>query len=318
MLKTTLTELLYTFCGIICFITVYYTIKDKKHQSKISTTLFWGILGFIFMFSRIGDLVGNKNLKIPDLYIGYLVIGLAILSATNKVKIGNFHEATNEFKQKMSEKIGSKIFLPALALALFTFAIAQVFTAKLGSLVALGIGTLIATLWAMFMTKGKPADLADDGRRLLEMVGPVSMLPQLLAALGAIFAVSGVGTVIASGIKVIIPQGNILAGVIAYCVGMALFTAIMGNGFAAFAVITAGVGVPFVIAQGGNPVIVAALGLTAGFCGTLLTPMAANFNIVPTAILEIEDRKYGVIKYQAPVALTMLVIHIVLMYFWAF
>jgi uncharacterized membrane protein len=92
----------------------------------------------------------------------------------------------------------------------------------------------------------------------------------------------------------------------------------MGNGFAAFAVITAGVGVPFVMAQGGNPAIVAALGLTAGFCGTLLTPMAANFNIVPTAILEIEDRKYGVIKYQAPVAVTMLVIHIGLMYFWAF
>lgn len=318
MLKTTLTELLYTFCGLISFITVYYTIKDKKHKSKIFTALFWGILGFIFMFSRIGDLLGNKTLKIPDLYIGYLVIGLAVLSATSKVKVGNFHEATNEFKQNMSEKIGNKIFLPALALALFTFIIAQVFTAKLGSLVALGLATLIATLWAMLMTKGKPTELADDGRRLLEMVGPVSMLPQLLAALGAIFAVSGVGTVIAGGIKVVIPQGNILAGIIAYCVGMALFTAIMGNGFAAFAVITAGIGVPFVIAQGGNPVIVAALGLTAGFCGTLLTPMAANFNIVPTAILEIEDRKYGVIKYQAPVALTMLFIHIILMYFWAF
>jgi uncharacterized membrane protein len=318
MLKTTLTELLYTFCGIICFISVYGTIKDKKHQSKIPTALFWGILGFIFMFSRIGDLWGNKALKIPDLYIGYLVIGLAVLSAMKKVKIGNFHEATNEFKQRMSEKIGSKIFLPALALAIFTFVIAQLFTAKLGSLVALGLGTLIATLWAMFMTKGKPTELADDGRRLLEVVGPVSMLPQLLAALGAIFAASGVGTVISGGIERVIPQGNILAGVIAYCVGMALFTAIMGNGFAAFAVITAGVGVPFVIAQGGNPAIVAALGLTAGFCGTLLTPMAANFNIVPTAILEIEDRKYGVIKYQAPVALAMLVIHIILMYFWAF
>jgi uncharacterized membrane protein len=76
--------------------------------------------------------------------------------------------------------------------------------------------------------------------------------------------------------------------------------------FAAFAVITAGIGVPFVIAQGGNPVIVAALGLTAGYCGTLMTPMAANFNIMPTAILDIEDRRYGIIKYQAPVAIVML------------
>jgi uncharacterized membrane protein len=318
MLKTSLTELLYTFCGLICFITVYFTVKDKKHQSKIPTALFWGTLGVIFMFSRIGDLWGNKDLRIPDLFVGYLVIGLAILSAIKKVKIGRFHESTKEFKLKMSQKIGSKIFFPAMALAILTFVIAQLFTKRLGSLVALGIATLIATLWGLLMTKGKPTEIADDGRRLLEMVGPVSMLPQLLAALGAVFAAAGVGDVVANGIKTVIPQGNILAGVIAYCVGMALFTAIMGNGFAAFAVITAGIGVPFVIAQGGSPAIVAALGLTAGFCGTLLTPMAANFNIVPTAILEIEDRKYGVIKYQAPVAVTMLVIHIALMYFWAF
>ncbi|MCJ7690348.1 MAG: DUF979 domain-containing protein [Clostridiaceae bacterium] len=318
MFKSILTELLYTFCGLICFITMYFTIKNKKHHSKIPTSLFWGILGFIFIFSRLGNLWGNASLKIPDVVIGYLVIGLAILSAVKKVKIGSFNESTNEFKLKMSQKIGSKIFLPALALAIFTFIIAQLFTAQLGSLVALGIATVIATVWAMVMTKGKPSEIADDGRRLLEMVGPVSILPQLLAALGAVFASAGVGDVIANGISTVIPQGNILAGVIAYCVGMALFTAIMGNGFAAFAVITAGVGVPFVMVQGGNPAIVAALGLTAGFCGTLLTPMAANFNIVPTAILEIEDRKYGVIKYQAPVAVTMLVIHIALMYFWAF
>ncbi|MCB6314216.1 DUF979 domain-containing protein, partial [Gordonibacter pamelaeae] len=71
-----------------------------------------------------------------------------------------------------------------------------------------------------------------------------------------------------------------------YCLGMVIFTMIMGNAFAAFSVITLGIGIPFVIAQGGNPVVVGALGMTCGFCGTLLTPMAANFNIVPTAVLE--------------------------------
>jgi len=76
--------------------------------------------------------------------------------------------------------------------------------------------------------------------------------------------------------------------------------------------------VPFVLAQGANPAIAGALALTAGFCGTLLTPMAANFNIVPTAILEMKDKKNGVIKYQAPVAIVMLIIHIILMYTWAF
>ena len=111
----------------------------------------------------------------------------------------------------------------------------------------------------------------------------------------------------------IIPEGNALAGVIAYCVGMALFTMIMGNGFAAFSVITVGIGVPFVFMQGGDPIICSAIALTAGFCGTLLTPMAANFNMLPAALLETRD-KYILIKAQAPLAIVLLLIHIVLMY----
>lgn len=92
---------------------------------------------------------------------------------------------------------------------------------------------------------------------------------------------------------------------------------IMGNAFAAFTVITVGIGIPFVFAQGADPVIAGALAMTAGFCGTLLTPMAANFNIVPATLLETKTQ-YTVIKYQVPFALVLLVTHIVLMYFLAF
>lgn len=115
----------------------------------------------------------------------------------------------------------------------------------------------------------------------------------------------------------VVPEGNIWFGVVAYCVGMALFTMIMGNAFAAYAVMTAGIGIPFVFANGADPLIASALAMTAGFCGTLLTPMAANFNIVPAALLEMKD-KYGVIKAQAPVAIIMLIAHIILMRFLAF
>jgi len=142
-------------------------------------------------------------------------------------------------------------------------------------------------------------------------------LPQLLAALGVIFNAAGVGDVISQGISGVVPEGNRFIGVVAYCLGMMIFTMIMGNGFAAFTVITAGIGVPFVMAQGGDPVVAGALAMTAGFCGTLLTPMAANFNALPVALLEMKDPN-GVIKAQAPIALLLLVIHIALMYFWAF
>ena len=143
------------------------------------------------------------------------------------------------------------------------------------------------------------------------------MLPQLLGCLGGVFTAAGVGEVIAQIVEKVVPKGNVNIGIIVYAVGMVLFTMIMGNGFAAFSVITVGIGIPFLIAQGANPVVIGALGLTAGYCGTLMTPMAANFNIVPVALLETKS-KYAVIRSQIPVALTMLVIHILLMYFLAF
>jgi uncharacterized membrane protein len=41
--------------------------------------------------------------------------------------------------------------------------------------------------------------------------------------------------------------------------------------------------------------------------------MAANYNMVPAALLELPD-KYAVIKAQVPTALAMLVVNIVLLY----
>jgi len=100
-------------------------------------------------------------------------------------------------------------------------------------------------------------------------------------------------------------------------IGNIIFFPALAIGIVAFAVITAGIGIPFVFSQGADPAIAGILGLTAGYCGTLLTPMAANFNVVPAAIMDMKN-KNGVILAQVPVAIAMLVIHIVLMYFWAF
>ncbi|MFR3060557.1 MAG: 5-oxoproline transporter, DUF979 family subunit [Holdemanella porci] len=76
---------------------------------------------------------------------------------------------------------------------------------------------------------------------------------------------------------------------------MAVFTMIMGNAFAAITVMTVGIGAPFVLQYGADPVVIGSLALTCGYCGTLCTPMAVNFNMVPVAILEMKD-KNGVIK----------------------
>lgn len=296
-----LLEIFYTLIGLYMASTMIFTLKDKNHKTRIGTALFWGIISAIFIFGKL----------IPPVIVGCLIIVIAFLSAFKQINMGTLKQLDNTFTQLKAEKLGIKIFIPSLAIAIIAMLITT-FT-DLSGTVAIGISSTIALLLTFILTKATPAQYVEDSNRMFQSVGVFSILPQLLASLGALFTAAGVGDVISNMISGLIPQGNALAGVIAYCIGMALFTAIMGNGFAAFSVITVGIGVPFVFAQGGDPVICSALALTAGFCGTLLTPMAANFNMLPAALLETKDKNV-VIKAQAPLAIVLLLIHIVLMY----
>ncbi|WP_195953584.1 DUF979 domain-containing protein [Clostridium saudiense] len=300
-----LLEIFYIIIGIMMLNTAVLTLRDKNHKAKIGTSLFWALLGIIFIFGPY----------IPSVVVGGILVVIAVLTLTKQVKPGTVKALDEKFGEEQAKKLGLKVFVPSLVIALAALGIAQ-FTAISGT-AAIGVAAVIAVIVTFVITKAKPRVLVEESDRMLQSVGAVSILPQLLAALGALFTAAGVGDVISSGISGILPQGNIFIGVTAYCVGMALFTMIMGNAFAAFSVITVGIGIPFVFAQGANVAIAGALALTAGYCGTLLTPMAANFNIMPAALLEIED-KNAIIKQQAPVALILLAIHILLMYFLAF
>ena len=167
---------------------------------------------------------------------------------------------------------------------------------------------------ALGLTRSSFKVMMNEGRRLNEAMGAVNILPQLLASLGVIFTAAKVGDLIASGIQSVIPGDNLFLLVLANCLGMALFTIVMGNSFAAFPVIATGVLVPLIIKPFGvNPAMAAIITLTAGSSGTLMTPMAANFNIVPAALLNLRDQ-YGVIKFQLPYALTMWAFHVVLLW----
>ena len=300
-MSSMLLEVFYILIGLYMASTMIFTLKDKNHKTRIGTALFWGIVSVIFIFGKL----------IPPVIVGCLVVIIGCLSAFKQINIGTLKQLDNTFTQLKAENLGLKIFIPSLAIALIAMLIST-FTQIPGT-VAIGISATIALLLTFILTKATPTQFVEDSNRMFQSVGVFSILPQLLASLGALFTAAGVGDVISSLISGVIPQGSPLAGVIAYCVGMALFTAIMGNGFAAFSVITVGIGAPFVFAQGGDPIICSALALTAGFCGTLLTPMAANFNMLPAALLETKN-KNSVIKAQAPFAIVLLMIHIVLMY----
>ena len=289
--STILAEVFYCIIGLIFAFTGVSALKNKEVEKRTTTAIFWFILAITFI-------VGPY---IPTWITGACIIVLAILTATGLVQPAAMNIPTAKETRENADKYGYKSFIPPVVL---------------GANNAIGISAIVGLIVAYFIFKPKFSLPFKDGIRLTDNVGTTGILPQVLAALGSLFTAAGVGAVIAAGVGAIIPEGNHFIAVAVYCIGMALFTMIMGNGFAAFAVITVGIGYPFLIAQGANPVV-GALGLTAGYCGTLMTPMAANFNIMPAALLETKS-KYAIIISQLPVALIMLAVHIVLMYVLAF
>ena len=136
--------------------------------------------------------------------------------------------------------------------------------------------------------------------------------------LGLLFTAAGVGTSISWLTEHYLAVDNRFIAVAVYAIGMAVLTMVMGNAFAAFPIVTAGVGIPILVLQhGGNPAVMAAIGMFSGYCGTLMTPMAANFNIVPAALLELPD-KNAVIKAQIPTGILLLIVNVFLLYFLMF
>ncbi len=216
---------------------------------------------------------------------------------------------------------GSMLFVPALVIPITALAGSLVFAQVPGlvdpkqvTLVSLALGVILALAICYAWLRPSATEPFRQGARLMDQIGWAAILPQLLASLGAVFALAGMGDVVGSLIGHVIPTGSLAGAVIAYGLGMALFTAIMGNAFAAFPVMFAAIGLPLLIhAHHGDPARVAAIGMLAGFCGTLMTPMAANFNLVPAALLDLKNR-YGVIRAQVPTALPLLVFNIVLLW----
>ena len=287
---------------IIGLITIYAGIKnllDKENPSRVGTAVFWCSFGIVCGFGT----------WLPAKVSGALVLIMCLPPIFKKVKIGKVDNPTKEHTEQQFKKIGMKIFIPA-----FSVAVCSLFFAlfsNMSSMVAITLGVVVAMilLIAYDSKQNKPVVFLNDSERFLGITGPLSMLPQLLGCLGGVFTAAGVGDVIAQLVEKVVPKGNVNVGIIIYAIGMVLFTMIMGNAFAAITVMTVGIGAPFVLAYGANPVVIGMLALTCGYCGTLLTPMAANFNILPVAILNMKDR-WGVIKNQVLVALIMLVFQI--------
>lgn len=297
-------EVIYIIIGLLCINCGVKNLKDKENPEPVGTFIFWAVLGVVIALGR----------WLPSLVSGILVVVMCLPAIFKKVKKGAVSAATKAETEVAYEKIGMRIFAPTLSIGVMAVLCAITgLGIGLSALNGVAIGVLVSIILLMIMNKeNKPSTFLNDSERMLSTVGPLSMLPMLLACLGTVFTKAGVGDVISDIVSHIVPEGNVNAGIVVYAIGMMLFTMIMGNAYAAITVMTVGIGYPFVLAHGANPVVIGMLALTCGFCGTLCTPMAANFNTVPVALLDMK-KPMGVIKNQVPIAIIMLVVQIVMM-----
>jgi len=293
--------------------------RDRTNSRRWGNGAFWGLLATSFWF---GDFLG-------DIGNGVLVLALVAIAGAHLLGKGARPSTTSQERKIHSDRLGNKLFLPALIIPFTAFVGTLAFNytplkdtglidPKSVTLILLGVGAIVALATCYAWLRPPTFAPIDEGGRLADSIGWALVLPQMLAALGVIFAAAGVGTTIGAMASAIIPHGNVFLAVVLFALGMVAFTMIMGNAFAAFPVMAAAIGVPILIqADGGNPAVIGAVGMLAGFCGTLMTPMAANFNIVPAALLELKNQ-YGVIKAQVPTALPLLIANILILYIAGF
>jgi uncharacterized membrane protein len=309
----------YALAGLMFAAVAALSALDRANPKRWGNAAFWGLVATSFL---AGDRIG-------DFANGLVVIALALIAGLGALGRGAPATTSLEQRQEGARRLGNGLFLPALVIPAVAVAGSLVLKnlvlggqplidPKEATLVSLALGALAALGLAMAMLRPPLLAPLQEGRRLMDTVGWAALLPQALAALGAVFALAGVGDLVGRLIGEVIPLDNRLVATAAYTVGMALFTALMGNAFAAFPVMTAAIGLPLIVKKfGGDPAVMGAIGMLSGFCGTLTTPMAANFNLVPTALLELDDR-WGVIRAQLPTAVVLLVVNTALMYLLAF
>ncbi|MEM6160002.1 DUF979 domain-containing protein [Erwinia sp. P6884] len=324
-------QYLFWLAGFILIVVAVMSWRDKANPRRLTTGLFWALYGLVFF---VGDwsvrLLGERSLHIT---IGVMVVVMALIAGLGGVRLGSYHQRTPEQRAESAKRLRNRLFLPALAIPVVTVIGVLTFNniqglremvfgagnhSTLITLFSMMVGCVVGWLIALKLTHDTPAQSVQEARRLLDAIGWAFILPQILATLGLLFTTAGVGTAISHLTETYLAVDNKFIAVATYAIGMALLTMVMGNAFAAFPIVTAGIGIPILVLQHhGNPAVMAAIGMFSGYCGTLMTPMAANFNIVPAALLELPDRN-AVIKAQVPTGVLLLIANIFLLYFLMF
>lgn len=306
---------LYWVTGAVLAAIAVQVACRRGQRRKWTTSAFWGMAAALYLG---GDAMSHRA-------AGALVVAMMALGLSRCVAPAPSAAIDRRRRRASADRLRNRLFvLPLLvpaAAIVGSILLPRIHGAHWrlvnpneAGVVAVSLGALIALAATLRCTRERWTSPMTEGGRILETFGWLLFLPQFLAALSAVLIQLGVGNWLGAGAAHILPAGSPFAAVAGYCIAMAGFTMCLGNAFAAFAVITSAIGLPFIVhLHHGDPAIMAAIGMLSGYCGTLMTPLAANFNLVPALLLDLTDRN-AVVKAQIPIGLAVLAANIVLMW----
>jgi uncharacterized membrane protein len=308
-------SLLCRLLGIVLLISAFRALTNRKQKRRVMTASFWGLYGANFL---VGD-------ELSPIIVGSAVFLMAAIAGLGGVQAGKHAFPDDQTRADSARRLGIKLFVPALTIPLMT----MVFTLfahrlVLGGrsiidpsntvLLSLGLAVIIALVVTCIITRDNPMQSTVEAHRLIDSFGWPIVLPQVLAILGLLFIRAGVGTSVTHALTPLLEINSKFLTVVVYCLGMMSITMVMGNAFAVFPLMAAGVGIPILITQyGANPAIVAAVGMFSGYCGSLVTPMNATYNIVPVSLLDLGG-KYSLIRLQIMTAIPLILFNVLFLY----
>src|SRR5947207_1685802 len=93
------------------------TLNDRANKRRFGTSLFWAILGAIFIFGG----------KLPHWLTGLLVLVMVAIDGTGGVSRGHYDESTKAEQAGHASRVGNRIFWPVLLIPIVTFGFALAF-----------------------------------------------------------------------------------------------------------------------------------------------------------------------------------------------
>ena len=147
---------------IIGLITIFAGIKnllDKENPSRIGTAVFWCSFGIVCAFGT----------WLPAKVSGALVIVMCMPPIFKRVKVGKTNAPTKEYTKGQYQKIGMKIFIPALTVAVCSLLFA-LFT-NISSMVGVTVGVIISMIiLRAYSSDNKPKVFLEGSERFLSMM----------------------------------------------------------------------------------------------------------------------------------------------------